>query len=65
VAAFTTFLRDEGIIRDLNQVAILLYSVRAKYSRPYIQALKKRGIDSIDLSLASEVKKIELNAKYN
>jgi DNA helicase-2/ATP-dependent DNA helicase PcrA len=45
VAAFVAFLHDEGIIRDLNQVAILLYSVRAKYSEPYIQALKKRGIN--------------------
>lgn len=45
VAAFVAFLRDEKIIRDLNQVAILLYSVRAQYSGPYIQALRKEGIE--------------------
>jgi DNA helicase II / ATP-dependent DNA helicase PcrA len=43
-AALVAFLKDNGIIADYNQVALLLHSVRSDHSGPYLQALEARGI---------------------
>jgi len=44
VADLVTFLKDEGVIADYSQVAVLLHSVRSERSGPYITALAARGI---------------------
>lgn len=44
VADLVTFLKDEGVIADYSQVAILMHSVRSERSGPYIAALAARGI---------------------
>ncbi len=38
------YLKDTGVIGDYSQVALLLRSVRAEHSGPYIEALAKKGI---------------------
>ncbi len=43
-AEFVTFLKEQGIIIDFNQVALLLYSVKIYKSDVYVQALEKKGI---------------------
>lgn len=43
-ADLVEFLKSNGVIEDYSQVALLLYSVREKYSGHYIEALDKRGI---------------------
>lgn len=43
-AEFVAYLRDNDIIEDFNQVALLLHSVQNKHSGPYIDALRSRGI---------------------
>lgn len=43
-ASLVEFLRERGVIEDYNQVALLLHSVQAARSGPYIQALAARGI---------------------
>jgi DNA helicase-2/ATP-dependent DNA helicase PcrA len=43
-ADFVKFLKDNSVIEDYNQVALLLHSVRMDYSGPYIKALEKKGI---------------------
>lgn len=43
VADLVAFLRDNGVIEDYNQVALLLHSVRGEYA-PYARALEERGI---------------------
>jgi DNA helicase-2/ATP-dependent DNA helicase PcrA len=43
-AEFITFLKEQGIITDYNQVALLMYSVRSHKSDVYIKALEERGI---------------------
>lgn len=41
---FVSYLKEQEIISDYNQVALLLHSVRADHSGPYIDALAKKGI---------------------
>ncbi|GAV31784.1 superfamily I DNA and RNA helicases [Coriobacteriaceae bacterium EMTCatB1] len=43
-ADLVVFLKDNEVIEDYNQVALLMYSVQKKYSSPFIEALKRRGI---------------------
>jgi DNA helicase-2/ATP-dependent DNA helicase PcrA len=43
-AEFVTFLKEQGIITDYNQVALLLYSVKTYKSDVYVQALERKGI---------------------
>jgi DNA helicase-2/ATP-dependent DNA helicase PcrA len=43
-ADLVTYLRENAIISDYSQVALLLHSVRYDHSGPYIEALEKRGI---------------------
>lgn len=45
-ADFISFLKEENIISDYSQVALLLSSVKPPYSRAYVDALKNRGIDA-------------------
>lgn len=44
VADLVVFLKENDVIEDYNQVALLLHSVRSEHSAPYIDALEKRGI---------------------
>ena len=44
VADLVRFLKDNRIIGDYNQVALLLHSVRLRHSGPYIEALERQGI---------------------
>ncbi|HOP54662.1 MAG TPA: ATP-dependent DNA helicase, partial [Bacillota bacterium] len=44
LADLVEFLKENGVIADYSQVALLLYSVREKYSGHYIEALKAKGI---------------------
>ncbi|HZR94025.1 MAG TPA: ATP-dependent DNA helicase [Gaiellaceae bacterium] len=37
-------LKDKGVIEDYSQVALLLRSVRDQHSKPYLDALEKKGI---------------------
>ena len=46
IANLITFLKENEVIEDFNQVALLLHSVRSKHSGHYIQALQDRGIPS-------------------
>jgi DNA helicase-2/ATP-dependent DNA helicase PcrA len=46
LADFIQYLKQQQIITDFSQVAILLHSVRAEHSLPYMNALAARGIKS-------------------
>ena len=43
-ADLVAFLRDERIVTDCNQIALLLHSVREEHSRRYLDALAAKGI---------------------
>jgi DNA helicase-2/ATP-dependent DNA helicase PcrA len=43
-ADLVDFLRQNEVIKDYNQVSLLLHSVRLEHSGPYIAALEKKGI---------------------
>ncbi|MDE3258377.1 MAG: ATP-dependent DNA helicase [Gemmatimonadota bacterium] len=43
-ADFVEFLKENAVITDYSQVALLLHSVRDQYSGPYVEELKRRGI---------------------
>lgn len=43
-ADLVAYLKERHIIEDFSQVALLLHSVRTKYSGPYIKALEAKGI---------------------
>jgi DNA helicase II / ATP-dependent DNA helicase PcrA len=43
-ANFVAFLKENNVIQDYNQVALLLHSVREDYSAPYINALATKEI---------------------
>lgn len=45
-ADLVAFLKKEDVIQDYSQVALLLYSVKEKNSRPFMDALEQRGIKS-------------------
>ena len=38
------YLKQNGVISDYSQIALLLHSVRQRHSRPYLKALDERGI---------------------
>lgn len=44
VADLVAFLKDEKVVDDYNQIALLLHSVRARHSGHYLEALEHRGI---------------------
>lgn len=44
IAEFIEYLNKNKIVKDLNQIAILLHSVRPVHSHHYIDALRKKGI---------------------
>ncbi len=46
VAQCIQFLKEQGIISDYNQVALLLYSVKSQFSNCYVGALNAQGIPS-------------------
>lgn len=46
VAHFIKWLRNNNVISDYNQVAILMRSVKDEHSTPYIEALLAQGIKS-------------------
>jgi DNA helicase-2/ATP-dependent DNA helicase PcrA len=46
LADFIQYLKNQLIIDDYSQVAILLHSVRAEHSGPYMSALNARGVKS-------------------
>lgn len=46
LADLISFLKENQVIEDESQVALLLHSVRFDYSEPYIKALTERGIRS-------------------
>ena len=43
-ADFVEFLKENAVIADYSQVALLLHSVRDRYSGPYLEELKSKGI---------------------
>lgn len=43
-ADLVSFLKDNEVIEDLSQVALLLHSVRGEHSGPYLEALAGKGI---------------------
>ena len=43
-ADLVAYLKQNGVIEDYSQVALLLHSVRQEHSRPYLEALEERGI---------------------
>ena len=43
-ADFVAHVKNNGVIDDFNQVALLLHSVQERHSGPYIEALRARGI---------------------
>ena len=43
-ANLVKYLKENDVISDYSQVALLLHSVRRKHSGPYIRALEDRGI---------------------
>ena len=45
-ADLVLFLKENGVIEDYSQVALLLYSVKEEKSLPYMEALESRGIKS-------------------
>lgn len=44
LADFFVYLKEQLIIEDFSQVALLLHSVRSEHSGAYIEAMKARGI---------------------
>ena len=44
LADFVAFLKRQGVVSDYNQIALLLHSVREKYSGPYLEALEAKGV---------------------
>jgi DNA helicase-2/ATP-dependent DNA helicase PcrA len=44
VADMIAYLKQQGVIEDYSQVAILLHSVRQEHSGHYLKALEKKGI---------------------
>ena len=38
------FLKDQRVIKDYSQVALLLHSVQSDHSGPYLEALERKGI---------------------
>ena len=44
LAELISFLKDQGTIRDYEQVALLLHTVRLEKVGPYVHALKQAGI---------------------
>lgn len=46
LADFVAFLKENKVIEDESQVALLLHSVRQKHSGPYLKALSDRGINA-------------------
>jgi len=44
VADLVVFLKQNRVIQNYNQIALLLHSVRTNHSAPYIDALEKHGI---------------------
>jgi len=44
LADLVAFLKENEVIEDYNQVALLLHSVRSNHSGAYTQALEQRGI---------------------
>ena len=44
VASFIDYLNRNRIVSDLNQIAILLHSVRPEHSRHYMSALREKNI---------------------
>ena len=45
-ADLVAFLKQNGVVADYNQVALLLHSVREEHSGPYLEALQAKGIPS-------------------
>jgi len=45
-ADMVAYLREHDVIQDYSQVALLLYSVTERHSRPFMDALEARGIKS-------------------
>jgi DNA helicase-2/ATP-dependent DNA helicase PcrA len=45
-ADLVAYLKDNDVITDYSQVALLLYSVKEEKSRPFMDALEARGIKS-------------------
>ena len=43
-ADLVAYLKEQGIVEDYSQVALLLHSVRGEHSRPYLEALARKGI---------------------
>ena len=43
-ADLVAWLKENGVIEDYSQVALLLYSVRKQHSEPYLRALERRRI---------------------
>ncbi|MCB0213928.1 MAG: ATP-dependent helicase, partial [Anaerolineae bacterium] len=46
LAELIAFLKENEVIEDYNQVAVLLHSVRDDHSGPYINALERQGIQA-------------------
>lgn len=44
LADMVQFLKNEGVIEDYSQVALLLHSVREEHSGSYLAALERKGI---------------------
>ena len=44
VADLVAFLKQEGVVEDYSQIALLLHSVRENHSQSYLSALDARGI---------------------
>jgi DNA helicase-2/ATP-dependent DNA helicase PcrA len=44
LAELVAFLKDNRVIEDVSQVALLLHSVRLDHGEPYLRALSDRGI---------------------
>ena len=45
-ADLVVFLKENEVIEDYSQIALLLHSVREPHSGPYLEALRRRGIPS-------------------
>ena len=43
-ADLVVFLKENEVISDYSQVALLLHSVRSDHSDPYLTALQERGV---------------------
>ncbi len=43
-ADLVVYLKEERIVEDYSQIALLLHSVRLEHSGRYIEALKRRGV---------------------